>query len=130
MASCRFETKPHMEYIYTFEGIPPSNNKYIGRNAVWEYRKVKAYWEQLIACKCGNKPPEPLECVEITIDYYFSDRRRRDPDNYSGKMILDGLRKAGVIADDSFDNIPSIHYNQHHDKNKPRTVVTVKEVIT
>lgn len=118
-----------MTYIYTFEDIPPSNNKFIGRKAIWEYRQVKRDWETLIALRCRDKPKKPLECVEITIDYYFPNRQRRDPDNYSGKMILDGLRKAGVIADDSFKNIPSIHYNEHFDKGNPRTVVTVTEIV-
>ena len=117
-----------MEYKYVFPGIPPSNNKFIGRRNSWEYRRVKQEWEQLIFYNCRRHlPPRPIAIVEITIDYYFPDRRRRDPDNYSGKMLLDGLRKAGVIEDDSFNNIPEIHYHQHCSKEVPRTVVTVKE---
>lgn len=29
------------EYKYTLPAVPPSNNKYIGRAAQWEYREVK-----------------------------------------------------------------------------------------
>ena len=56
----------------------------------------------MIALFCRPKPPEPLEKATVRIKYYFTDRRRRDPDNYSGKMILDGLVRAGIISDDSF----------------------------
>lgn len=118
-----------MEYKYVFPGIPPSNNKFIGRRNSWEYRRVKQEWEQLIFFNCcRHLPPKPIAVAKITIDYYFPDRRRRDPDNYSGKMLLDGLRKAGVIEDDSFDNIPDIHYVKHYSKDMPRTVITVREI--
>lgn len=118
-----------MEYRYILPGIPPSNNKFIGRKNIWEYRKVKEEWEQLIFYKCcRDLPPKPICIAEIIIEYYFPDKRRRDPDNYSGKMLLDGLRKAGVIEDDSFDNIPDIHYVKHYSKDMPRTVITVREI--
>ena len=96
-----------MEYKYVFPGIPPSNNKFIGRRNSWEYRRVKQEWEQLIFFNCHRHlPPRPIAIAEITIDYYFPDRRRRDPDNYSGKMLLDGLNddeKSAVMQLPNFD---------------------------
>lgn len=94
-----------MQYKYRIEGIPPSNNKFIGRAAQWEYRAEKVQWAAIIQYLCVPKPNEPLQRAKIHIKYYFKDRRRRDPDNYSGKFILDGLVTAGIIADDSFLNI-------------------------
>lgn len=87
---------------YYIPDVPPSNNKFIGRNARWEYQSAKKQWADMIALFCRPKPPEPLKKATVKIKYYFTDRRRRDPDNYSGKMILDGLTKCGIIADDSF----------------------------
>ena len=117
-----------MDYKYVIPGIPPSNNRYIGRRNNWEYNKVKSEWERLVAYCCINRPKKPIAVAEVTIDYYFSDKRRRDPDNYSGKMLLDGLRKAGILEDDSFKNIPDIHYHDHYDKANPRTVITIKDI--
>ncbi len=94
-----------MEYRYTIPEIPPSNNKFLGRENRWEYQKLKKQWAKLIAVYCRPKPSEPLRRASVTLLYHFKDRRRRDPDNYSGKFILDGLTKAGIIADDSFDVI-------------------------
>ena len=88
------------------DDIPSSNNKYIGRNAKWEYQEEKKRWAWLIkAAAAPVKPRVPFEYADVTLRYSFKDRRRRDPDNYSGKMILDGLVGAGIIKDDSFTNI-------------------------
>lgn len=91
-----------MEYRYTIPEIPPSNNRFIGRENRWEYQNIKKQWTQLIAAYCRPRPKIPLERATVTLIYHFKDKHRRDPDNYSGKMILDGLTKAGIIADDSF----------------------------
>ncbi len=91
-----------MEYRYIIPETPPSNNIFIGRENRWEYQEVKKRWAALIGALCCPKPAEPLKRAKVTLEYHFKDRRRRDPDNYSGKMILDGLTAAGIIADDSF----------------------------
>lgn len=89
--------------------IPQSNNKYIGRDAKWEYQEEKKRWAWMIkAASAKEKPNSPFETAEVTLRYHFKDKRRRDPDNYSGKMILDGLVGAGIIKDDSFNNIKLI----------------------
>lgn len=51
---------------------------------------------------CRPKPPQPIPKATVRLIYHFTNRIRRDPDNYSGKMILDGLVRAGIISDDSF----------------------------
>ena len=60
----------------------------------------------------------------MTIKYYFKTRVRHDPDNYSGKFILDGLVKAGILQDDSFNNIQLI-LKASVDKEKPRTEINI-----
>ncbi len=90
---------------YKIPAIPPSNNKFIGRDVRWKYQAEKRQWTEYIAVYCRPKPPDPMKGVTVTLTYHFKDKRRRDPDNYSGKMILDGLVRAGIIADDSFDCI-------------------------
>ena len=61
----------------------------------------------------------------MSLTYYFQDSRRRDPDNYAGKLILDGLTKAGVIADDDFDHITLEIKKGGVDKENPRTEVEI-----
>lgn len=116
-------------YRYVIHSIPPSNNKFIGRKAEWEYQKVKKEWAALIQCLCKPKPPAPLKGVTVTLKYYFPDSRRRDPDNYSGKIILDGLVRCGILKDDSFNCIDLEIEQGETDKDNPRIeiIITNKE---
>ena len=106
--------------------IPPSLNKFAGRENTWEYRAEKARWKSIV-CMASKWNKQPMKKAVVTITYFFGDKRRRDPDNYAGKMILDGLTAAGVIEDDSFSNIRLVLAGQI-DKDSPRTEICVQEV--
>lgn len=112
-----------MKYIIPI--IPPSLNKYAGRENQWDYRAAKSEWKQICRayCRPRGKPPR---FVEVNITFFFPDRRRRDPDNYC-KLLLDGLVYAGVIADDDFGHI-RLSLSAGVDKKNPRVEVTVDEV--
>lgn len=114
------------EFKYIINDIPPSNNQFIGRNARWKYQDIKKQWTSRINLLCNPKPPQPLKKSVVTITYYFKDKRRRDPDNYSGKMILDGLVRARILQDDSFNNIDLVLCGDY-DKDNPRTVIEISE---
>lgn len=60
--------------------------------------------------------------------HYFPTRHRHDPDNYNGKMLMDGLTDRGVIADDSFDHI-ELRLRGEYDRQNPRTEITIEEVL-
>lgn len=113
-----------MVYKYTIPDIPPSYNKFNGRNNNWDYRNQKKAWTRLIGLCCRNKPKQPLCKATVRLTYYFKTRIRHDPDNYSGKFILDGLVNAGIITDDSFNNI-TLLLSGDYDKSNPRTEIEV-----
>ena len=97
-----------MRYQYKIPSIPPSNNKYQGNGSLgknFEYQAEKQTWAELIFYNTFPRPPYPLARAKVTLHYFFKDKRRRDPDNYSGKFILDGLVKAGILQVDSFSVI-------------------------
>lgn len=112
--------------VYTIPEIPPSNNRYIGRDARWRYQTEKRRWAALIAAYCRPRPQKPIYRAVVTIRYYFPDARRRDPDNYSGKMILDGLVRCGVLEDDSFFCV-SLRLEARKDRDNPRTEIEIVE---
>lgn len=115
------------EYCYVVREIPPSLNRFAGRQNTWEYRELKQAWKWLIRSACTQKPKRPLPKAVVTLTYYFGSRRRHDPDNYNGKMILDGLTDAGILEDDSFDHI-ELRIRGGYDKARPRTEIMVQEV--
>lgn len=76
---------------------------------------------------CRNdRPDKPYPKATVFLTYYFPDAIRRDPDNYAGKMILDGLVSGGVIVDDSFNCIRLVLDGQI-DRENPRTEIKVTE---
>ena len=109
-------------------GIPPSLNRFAGRENSREYRDEKARWTADVAIMARQcHLPRPFEKADVTLEYFFGDNRRRDPDNYAGKMLLDGLTRGGVIVDDSFDHI-TLHLGKGGvDHKRPRTIITVRE---
>lgn len=113
-----------MIFKYSIKAVPPSNNKFIGKNQRWQYQSDKKQWARIIQLFCVPRPKEPLKKSNITIIYYFKDKRRRDPDNYSGKFILDGLVRSGIIKDDSFDCI-DLRLIGRVDKSNPRTEIFI-----
>lgn len=107
---------------YTIPLIPPSLNKYAGRENTWAYRGAKAEWRGIVCayCRPRRKPPA---FAHVMITFYFPTRRRHDADNYC-KFLLDGLVSAGVIADDDFDHI-RLSIAAGYDKKNPRTEVFI-----
>lgn len=115
------------KYLIIIHEIPPSTNQFIGRNKRWQYAKTKKKWHDLVTNAITEKPPVPIKRAEVHIHYYFPNKRRRDPDNYAGKMIHDPLVQNGILADDSFNNVVLV-LSADVDKADPRTVITITEL--
>lgn len=118
-------------YKFIVNQIPPSNNQFMGRGSrkhqAYAYQAIKKEWAWLIKEAVGRDgPKEPLVKSRLRLTYFFPTRHRRDPDNYSGKFILDGLVLAQVIEDDSFSNI-RLELVGKHDKENPRVEIEVEE---
>lgn len=111
---------------FTIPLIPPSDNKFKGRQNHWEYRELKKEWLDIVMTICRPRPKEPFKKAVVTITYFFPTKARHDPDNYSGKFILDGLVKGGILEDDSFNNI-KLHLEGDYSKDNPRTEVEINE---
>ena len=106
-------------------GIPPSMNAYAGRENCQEYRSEKSNWTNMVLILSKRfHLPEPFKKADVTIEYFFADNRRHDPD----KFLLDGLTKGGIIADDSFDHIDLHLAKGGVDPKRPHVLISVVEV--
>jgi crossover junction endodeoxyribonuclease RusA len=97
--------------------IPSSNNKYQGQGskskAMREYPAEKRLWVKYVWMMRNHLKQKkllegmelPLQEATVILFYHFKTKGRRDPDNYSGKVILDALKDNGFISDDSFKEI-------------------------
>ncbi len=111
-------------------GELPSLNEIIGKSkSHWgKYHKTKKEETNKVAWLAKSLPP--VERVELDITYYCINRRK-DPDNIAAggkKIILDGLVKAGVIANDGWKQVAGWRESWEVDKEKPRIEVEIKEV--
>ena len=111
---------------YTIPFTPPSLNKYAGRENVWEYRAEKQAWKGYCIAYCIPRPKTPPEYAQVTLTFYFDNRRRHDADNYQ-KFIMDGLVAAGVIMDDDFNHV-QVLCKGGYDKKNPRTEIEIIEI--
>ena len=111
-------------------GIPPSINEWRNMHHHQE-AKLKKEWEDIVGWEVLRqkaKPPKPIRKAVTTYRYYFPTKHRRDPSNYSPKWLEDGLVKAGVLEDDSFENVNLEIVHGGVDKENPRVEIEIREV--
>lgn len=112
-----------MEVAISIPEIHPSINTW----KAWHYHKYnleKKRWAEMIYYIClGAKLVEGE--VHVTVKYFFKDKRKRDIDNYSPKLIMDGLVGAKIIEDDNSNVVRRISVEMDYDKDNPRTEVIV-----
>lgn len=98
-----------MKQEIMFKGYkrPMTTNEY--RNAHYHViAKEKREWERIVAIECKRQHIKPMVYAnKVTLVFYFNRRGTRDSDGHAtcGKPMLDGLVKAGIFKDDSFDYI-------------------------
>jgi Holliday junction resolvase RusA-like endonuclease len=87
--------------------------------------KEKLEWERIVGWCVKEQKIEPVEKANITYEFWFKDKKRRDPDNYaaSAKMLQDGLVKAGILPDDNFNHVPELTIKQGGISKQPYILI-------
>ena len=104
--------------------LPPTINKYIGRNCIWQYQSDKKKIHEEIRLQTIGYNPRITKC-KMKVIYYFKDRRKHDPGNYD-KVLLDGLVEANIIEDDNYSVITEYTTIGKVDKGNPRTEIEIE----
>lgn len=102
------------EINLTIPGLPPMNTS--DRVSPWAHRKLKKNWESHVCVAVlealGRWPEAPFQRARVTITRCSTSEPDFDNLVQGGKFLLDGLKVAGVIVDDSPDVIgrPDYHW--------------------
>jgi len=117
-----------MRYKYFIHDIPSTLNAYLGRKNVWKYRAEKKRFDEILGLiiLANGKPEKPIKKANVFIRYKFPDNRRRDADNFCGKVLVDPLVKHGIITDDSFKCI-KLFVDGEFNCKEPGVLIVVEE---
>jgi len=121
----RVEGKSPLSVWLCIPALPPSLNEWSRQHWRVRHRAVEEMTDtlRLLAIEAGSPK---FERAEVQLVYYFKHQRRRDPDNYVPKFVLDGLRKAGIIADDNAEVLRLPQPEFRVDRARPRMEVFIK----
>ncbi|MCR8633463.1 hypothetical protein [Paenibacillus radicis (ex Xue et al. 2023)] len=114
--------------VLKINSIPPSLNV-IERMYRFKRQKAKDEWESLVGWEAKLQkiiPNQAIQKCKVRLIYHFIDNRGRDPDNYNGKWTLDGLRKIGIIANDTFKHVDLKAVLGEVDRKNPHMEVIIE----
>jgi len=123
----RLEPGPPRRIWLSIPYTPPSLNVWSRQH--WSYRKRQV--DEISGCLRWLAVVERLPCfarARVEVVYYFRDTRRRDPDNFTPKTFLDGIRHAGLISDDNAAVLELPQARFEVDRQAPRTEVWITEL--
>ena len=110
-------------------GLPLAmlNPNRIGHYMVKHNAKQQAKNDIMAAVLQQGRLPEPMTDVIIKVDWFATDRRRRDIDNLiaSMKPYIDGLVLAGVLVDDSATHVRYAEFDYWAKCDTAKTVLHI-----
>ena len=123
----KYEAGPPARLWIRLPYLPPSLNVWSRQHWSKRHREIRDLTEHMMfLAMC--KRVRMFRQAEVRVTYYFRDRRKRDPDNYTPKGILDALRHAGILADDDAESISLPQPEFRVDSKMPRTEIVILEV--
>lgn len=119
-----------MALEFFLPGETTSLNDYIAamNKNRFEGAKIKKYETRRVELAARELPQVTKYPVDLHLTWYRHDKRT-DPDNvaFAIKFILDGLQLAGVLQQDTWASVRSIHHTFEVDRNNPGCAVSIVE---
>ena len=103
--------------------IKALNTHYITGNKIKQQETDRVYWD------CMEQKTKGIADYPVKIIFHwYSKDSRKDIDNvaFGKKFILDGLTRAGVLADDSRKYVAALEDRFYIDAKNPRTEVQIE----
>lgn len=117
--------------IVTIEGRLPSLNELIGAINHNRFAGNKMKQDVTTLCEMAFRTQCPSVFEKAYIHFHWIEaNKKRDKDNIASakKFILDGMQKAGVIANDNWKFIEGFSDKFSVDKENPRVEITITEI--
>lgn len=100
----------------------------------WHFRKVAAVKREVADTVCWVARCALLRSLQpsvVTIIWFASDKRRRDPDSLGpfAKAALDGLVGAGVWPDDNTEWVRRVVLEIRYDRANPRIEIHIDQYV-
>lgn len=83
-------------------------------------------WTLAVTVLARHKKCPKLARAACQVTYFFEKPARRDSDNFSPKMLLDALRKGGILTDDNAAVLDLAQVQLHVDARRPRMEVELR----
>lgn len=105
--------------------VPSSPNYLRGKHWRVRHQESKVWNQEIYFAVRGTRPPTPYVKAKVTIDRRAA--RKLDPDNLHGcvKPVVDALRYARVLLDDTAENI---ELTVTQSRGKPLTRIEIQPV--
>lgn len=115
-------------FKFEIKGTMPSLNEYDSQHSSWHTNAaLKRRWTNAVAT-CAGLAAKGRSYDSVFIEIRWIEKnKKRDKDNiaFAKKFILDGLVKAGIIANDGWKEISGWSESFAVDKLNPRIEITV-----
>jgi len=123
-----FDSKKNNKTIINIEGTVDSYNVLLREHWAKRQKQLEELTNKIYyALLEKNKNFYKYTSIkELYLIYYFKDNKRRDYDNYAGKLLLDALKNAKVIQDDSCKIIRNLKIQILLNQNKNKIVIVIE----
>lgn len=118
-----------MTQTFFVPGPLPGANDIVRKH--WSvYTNLKKQWGAVVAWSIEAEKISPMAAAHIAFEWHEPVQRRkqrRDPDNviFAQKFVLDGIVAAGILPDDSMDEVLSLTHTWKQVKSYQRGGVQV-----
>lgn len=121
-----FEIYPRKRVFPIDKPIPQSLNFWMIQKR-FKMNALKQNWKEfgIWIINDLNLQNMMIKNCDITFEYYFSSKARRDPDNFVPKNLMDAFTASGLIEDDDFKHVHSLTIKGNVCKENPRTEIII-----
>ncbi len=115
------------DVVITLEGYRAKswNTFYAGKHFSNRQEHVQDA-QKAVKAALAKHPVEPFTVpVSVTVTAYYKGQMA-DPDNICSKLVIDGLKHAGIVVDDTPEYIHSVTTISRKDNQRPRVEVALK----